>query len=104
MPAIFIRACRSPLNMNVRRAGDPAELSSLLFAYSNSKATMTRLGPIARPLAAGFVGVGLTPRKAVMSAAAVDGIPSRPTARRTDTIQRCGVNIPKDNARDTFAS
>ena len=30
--------------MNVRSSGDPSEMSSLLCAYSNSKATMTQTG------------------------------------------------------------
>ena len=42
--------------MNVRSEGDPSEMSSLLCAYSNSKPTMTRPVPTAKPLVGAIRG------------------------------------------------
>ena len=66
--------------MKVRSDGEASIRSSLACAYSNSKPTTSRPVPTAKPLMARLVGVGLTPRKAVMSA----------SRRRGDTEQRDG--------------
>ena len=63
--------------MKVLSDGAVAAGSSLVVAYSNSKATMISPMPTANPLTGRLAGVVLTPRKAVASARAGDAAIAR---------------------------
>src|SRR5438874_2399320 len=87
--AIANGVCTSPLNMKVRSAGASSVAfvrSSFVSAYSNSRPTISSPAPTANPLTGRLVGVPLTPRNAVMSADATDGVSS--TIRRAESRPR----------------
>src|SRR5688572_23097246 len=73
--------------MPVRNPGTASSESSLVLAYSNSKPTMTRLMPAAKPRTERVFGSDEKPQKIVASAAAGRGVAainpkaSRPAAR-----------------------